>query len=431
MATGHLGKVIGHLRATFGQGQEDAALLEGFLARRDEAAFETLVRRHGPMVLGVCRRVLRNDADAEDAFQATFLVLACKGASVLRRGVLGNWLYGVAHRTALEARRAAARRRAKEASVMHRPSTAQQAEDELREVLDQELAALPEKYRAALVLCDLEGKSRKEVAEELGLPEGTVASRVARARSLLAKRLVKYGLAPSASVLATALGHAIAAVPAPLVSATVRTAVLVAAGQTAALAMPAAALMKGVIQTMYLTKLKVLTAALMVAVTFGAGGLVYRAARAESAADSGKRANELEALRKENELLKINLQVVLEKVKAQEEELRSLKTRAAAAPQPAWADVIYFTQQPVVNWMQPAYNSPTLRFGTNPPWEANIPWIEGQPLYNVLQPAEKADPIKDVEAASKALREAKDKAAQKKAADALDKALKKVREQLK
>src|SRR5438128_4518146 len=139
----------------------DAELLARFVADRDGEAFALVVRRHGPMVHGVCRRVLRNHADADDAFQATFLVLARRAATIRPRPLLGNWLYGVAYRTALEARRAAAVRRLKErrAAVMKTDATADDRTDELREVLDRELAALPDVYRAAVVLCDLQGLS--------------------------------------------------------------------------------------------------------------------------------------------------------------------------------------------------------------------------------------------------------------------------------
>src|SRR5947209_9820637 len=167
-----------------GTDRSDAQLLAAFLAR-DEDAFNVLLRRHGQMVLGVCRRVLGNGHDAEDAFQATFLVLLRKAASLRQRELLGNWLYGVAYRTALEAKTARARRRAKEAAMRNRPLP--DADDpwcELRPLVDQELERLPEKYRIAIVLCELEGKTRKEAAQLLGCPEGTVAGRLARARTM-------------------------------------------------------------------------------------------------------------------------------------------------------------------------------------------------------------------------------------------------------
>jgi uncharacterized protein (TIGR02246 family) len=200
-------------------------LLECFIARRDESAFEALLRRHGPMVLGVCRRVLANEADAEDAFQATFLVLLRKADSIKPRAMVGNWLYGVAHRTALKAREANARRRAREREVAL-PGAEASAGDRhhLQALLDRELRGLPEEYRAAIVLCDLEGRTRKEAARQLGWPEGTVASRVSRARALLARRLARHGLVLSAGALAAALaeGAVPAQVPAPLVLATLR-----------------------------------------------------------------------------------------------------------------------------------------------------------------------------------------------------------------
>src|SRR5262249_28965255 len=148
-------------------GQTDGQLLSRFINARDETAFEALVRRHGPMVLGVCRRLLGHAHDAEDAFQATFLVLARKAACVMPREAAGNWLYGVAYHTALKAHSAAARRRAKErqVNVMPEPPIAQEdLWQELLPLLDRELSRLPDKYRLPTVLCDLEGRSRREVA---------------------------------------------------------------------------------------------------------------------------------------------------------------------------------------------------------------------------------------------------------------------------
>src|SRR6266404_1065918 len=144
-----------------GGGMTDGQLLECFLAYRDEAAFAALMRRHGPMVFGVCRRVLCNAHDAEDAFQATFLVLVRKARSVGRPELLGNWLYGVAYRTAMAARRAAAKRRAKEREMAKPEAVEEDGWQGLASLLDRELSQLPEKYRVAIVLCDLEGKTRK------------------------------------------------------------------------------------------------------------------------------------------------------------------------------------------------------------------------------------------------------------------------------
>jgi RNA polymerase sigma-70 factor (ECF subfamily) len=166
----------------------DAQLLERFLVRREDGAFAELVRRHGPMVLGVCRRVLGEPHDAADAFQATFLVLVRKAATIAPRSRVGPWLYGVARRTALKARSAAARRRrAEQKAARGRPHTAPPAELEcdLRPLLDEELGRLPAKYRAPLVLCLLQAKSRKEAAGLLGWSEGTLSGRLARAKVLL------------------------------------------------------------------------------------------------------------------------------------------------------------------------------------------------------------------------------------------------------
>src|SRR5262245_53192677 len=215
----------------------DAELLARFVDDRDGEAFARLVRRHGPMVLGVCRRILRNGADADDAFQATFLVLARRAGAVRPRSLLANWLYGVAYRTALEARRAAAVRRIKErrAAEMRTVSSAPNMPADLREVLDRELAGLPDMYRAAVVLCDLEGLSRSAAALHLGWTEGTLSGRLARARSLLARRLARQGLALPAGGVAALVGNsATAAVPVTLAEATTRIGVLVAAGEAAA-----------------------------------------------------------------------------------------------------------------------------------------------------------------------------------------------------
>jgi RNA polymerase sigma-70 factor (ECF subfamily) len=172
-----MNSVLRHLsRAALG-GLTDGQLLERFLSRRDEAAFEAVVRRHGSMVLGVCRRVLRQQQDAEDAFQATFLVLARKAASLSSRELLGNWLYGVAYRTAMKARTMNARRRAREDRARGRRTPEAPkggAWEELLPLLDQELSRLPDKYRVPVVHCDLQGRTRREVAAQLKAPEGTI-----------------------------------------------------------------------------------------------------------------------------------------------------------------------------------------------------------------------------------------------------------------
>jgi RNA polymerase sigma factor (sigma-70 family) len=227
MAKSHLDNILQYLRRTVRSpngSDTDAQLLERYRQMRDEAAFESLILRHGPMVFGICRRVLANVHDAEDAFQATFLVLVRKAASIRRRKALGAWLYGVAYRTALEARGAMAKRRAKEAKMKPLAEASTEGKDELREVLDRELTALPEHYRVAVILCDLEGKERKEAALELGCPEGTVASRLARGRALLAKRMARYGFTTGSVLVAVSQEASSACVSATLLSSTVRAA---------------------------------------------------------------------------------------------------------------------------------------------------------------------------------------------------------------
>jgi len=271
MATNQTSKVIQHLRRAVlsrdGAGLTDGQLLEGYISRRDEAALAALVHRHGPMVWGVCRRVLRNYHDAEDAFQATFLVFVRKAASIASPELLANWIYGVAHQTALKARATTAKRRARERQVKEMPEpavTEQDLWDDLQPLLDQELSRLPDKYRVAIVLCDLEGKTRKEAARQLGVPEGTLAARVSRGRGMLARRLARHGLAVSAGSLAAVLAQhtASASAPASVVGSTIQAASLFAAGQAAAggISVQAIALMEGVLKTMLLTKLKIATA---------------------------------------------------------------------------------------------------------------------------------------------------------------------------
>ena len=266
MRTSPNNSLIDHLRAVllpdcaaFG----DAVLLDRFLERHDEAAFAVLVIRHGPMVWGVCRRLLHQH-DAEDAFQATFLVLARKAASIRSKDMLGNWLYGVAHQTALQARRTAARRRAKEVQLTTMPDIKAVETDpwaDIQPLLDEELSRLPDIYRAVIVLCDLEGRTRKEVASHLRVPEGTVAARVARARAMLAKRLTQRGVALSGGALAAVLAEqgASASVPTSVVLSTIKTASVIVAGHaatTGAVSVQVAALTEGVMKTMFFTRLK-------------------------------------------------------------------------------------------------------------------------------------------------------------------------------
>ncbi len=246
----------------------DRELLDRYVSGHDEAAFEELVRRHGPMVLGVCRRILRNSQDAEDAFQATFLVLVRKAATVRPRGLLGNWLYGVAHNTALKANAMRRKRqsREREAGTLPRPESDDEARQQLQERLDEELSRLPEKYRVAIVLCELQGQTIKEAARQLGCPQGTVATRLSRGRALLARRLSRHGLAapPGALAAGTALSDT-------LLGATLQSASLFAAGQaTGAISPTITSLVEGVLKGMLLRKLKITAAVLGLVLAVGA-----------------------------------------------------------------------------------------------------------------------------------------------------------------
>jgi RNA polymerase sigma factor (sigma-70 family) len=448
MAAGPLKKVVQHLRRAVtpreGDRRRDGELLEGFITRRDEDAFAALVRRHGPMVLGVCRRLLGHAQDAEDAFQATFLVLARKAATVVPRQAVGNWLYGVAYRTAQEARVMNARRRRREKQVadLPHPEVAPAEPKDWRPVLDGELSRLPDKYRLPIVLCDLEGRSRREVARQLNLPEGTLSSRLAMARRTLARRLARCGLGISGGSLATALAEgASAAVPAPLVALTVRAAALVAAGQAAAVSTPAAVLMKGVLKAMFLAKLKIVAATAMVVLALGAGGVVYHVAAgpgaAQAAAPEGKAPADADALRKENELLKLNLQLTLEKILSQEAELRTLRGRAEAAAseyrirlQTLLADKV--DQADVQRRLLGLTNPVGLRTDAVRMLDLTRQQVGfTEDLRSPLALPAVPDPMQEVEAALKSLREARDKEAKQRAAEALEKALKKLRQQLK
>jgi RNA polymerase sigma factor (sigma-70 family) len=336
--------VIGHLRRTAllreGGGLTDGQFLDGFITRRNDAAFAALVRRHGPMVLGVCRRVLGHHHDAEDALQATFLVLARKAASLRSRELVGPWLYGVAYRTALRARDMNARRRAKEERARDLARSEVPADDgwqDLLPLLDQELDRLPERYRVAVVLCDLQGMTRREAARRLNLPEGTLSSQLTRARKLLAKRLARYGLLVSGGALAAALSEktASACVTGALAASTARAAVLVVAGQAlTAGAVPArvVTLAEGVVKTMLLTKLRAVVAVgVIVFVSTGVVGLAYRTTAAEpKPVPAQAAADDLEELRLEVEALRKGLQATRERVKALEGEVQALKGKDGA-----------------------------------------------------------------------------------------------------
>jgi RNA polymerase sigma factor (sigma-70 family) len=279
MPASQISKAVQQLHKTMlVQEATDGQLLECFISSHEAAALEVLVRRHGPMVWGVCRRILGNNHhDVEDAFQATFLVLVRKAASVAPKEMVGNWLYGVAYQTALKARASILKRQIRETRMTRfcEPAAAPPKDslDEWQPLLDQELNRLSEKYRVPIVLCDLQGKTRKAAAEHLGVPEGTLSTRLARGRSMLAKRLTRRGVTLTAGALATALTqHATAAsVPASLIAATVKT------GSAAVIAAPIALLAEGVLKTMLIAKLKTIAALIIALTCFFGAGLLLRA----------------------------------------------------------------------------------------------------------------------------------------------------------
>jgi RNA polymerase sigma factor (sigma-70 family) len=421
MATGFK-QVLEYIQQA-GGGQTDAQLLARFVVTRDEAAFAGLVRRHGPMVLGVCRRVLGHFHDAEDAFQATFLVLARKAASVFRRDSVSCYLHGVAYHTALRAGTAIARRRKRERQVdnMPHPEVEPPEAQDWLPILDRELSRLPKKYRSAILLCDLEGRTRRAAARLLNIAEGTLSSRLATGRKMLARRLARCGVTLSGGALAVALsqGAAAAQVPMALASSTAKAAALVAAGQMAAVSTPAVVLMKGVMKAMLLTKLRLTVAVVTVMVALATLGLGYQrgSSGTAQAAPPDRSLTELEGLRKENELLKLNLQIVLEKVGAQEKELHTLRGQTAASKRAglraAWVDLDMDRSPDLVLANGALYKLATGAFSKELPIDSL------------------SDVAKEAEEAVKSLRAAKGKPGQRRAAEALDKAMKKLRERLK
>ncbi|HLN28226.1 MAG TPA: sigma-70 family RNA polymerase sigma factor [Gemmataceae bacterium] len=261
----------------------DLDLLERFTHEHEELVFETLLRRHGPLVLNVCRRVLQHDQDAEDVFQATFLVLARNARSIRKGASLGSWLYGVAYRLALKAKATAARRRAHERRLTQMAPTSSETirqDIELGPLLDEELHRLPEQYRAPLILCYLEGKTNVEAAGVLGWAPGSMSKRLLRGRELLRDRLLHRGIALSSAALVTLLeSNAQAAVPPVLLESSLRAAILVATGKTAAgvVSTQVLQLAEGVLHTMFSTKLKVFAALVLSACLLAASsGLLSR-----------------------------------------------------------------------------------------------------------------------------------------------------------
>jgi RNA polymerase sigma factor (sigma-70 family) len=287
MATGRTGAVIRQLDTLFTAGalgsHTDGQLLERFLDRRagGEAAFEALVARHGPMVMGICRHVLGDPHDADDAFQATFLILVRRAGAIRKRESLGSWLYGVARRVAVRAKSDAARRRAKEPLA----EGARQSGDlgantfELRTSLHDEIDRLPEKYRAPVVLCDLEGQTHAEAAQQLQWPIGTVSGRLSRARELLKSRIVRRGFALSTGLSSALIlsRDASATVVPTLIRSTVRLVLDFGANRAGAeLGQSAVAdsLARAVVRSSSLGKLKIAAGLLCAVTSFTAGGTV-------------------------------------------------------------------------------------------------------------------------------------------------------------
>jgi RNA polymerase sigma factor (sigma-70 family) len=274
----------------------DRELVRCFATAADAGAFEALLRRHGPMALGVCRRVLRHEQDAEDAFQATFLTLARKAASLRDQESVGNWLYGVAYRQALNVRAALARRSDHQRRATP-PTVAEPLAEitlrEAQEVLDAELSRLPERLRAPLVLCCLEGLARDEAARRLGLPLGTLKARLERGRQLLRARLTRRGLTLTAALSATLLGEgaAQAELPAPLLRTTLQT----------ALAESAPAVVASTALTLAGARLKVGAVLLLAAglLAVGTGLLAHRVPDDSAPVSGGERRAESAPARKE------------------------------------------------------------------------------------------------------------------------------------
>jgi RNA polymerase sigma factor (sigma-70 family) len=299
MMAGHLDDVMRHLRRLAGQppggGAADAHLLARYSGAREEEAFRALLQRHGPMVLGVCRRLLRDPHAAEDAFQATFLVLLRRAASIARPELLGNWLYGVAYRVATRARQQAGRRGLREAPLpaeVPAPPDEDPAWRDLRPLLDAEIARLQEPYRQPVVLCYVEGRTCEEAGLLLGCPAGTVKSRLSRARELLRRRLARHGLGLGATLAAALAPERLcAALPAELAARTGRAALELAAGRTlgdGGFSAGAAALAKGVLHAMKTTRLKLAAAlALLVGVLGVGAGLALHRAWAGKEAERG------------------------------------------------------------------------------------------------------------------------------------------------
>jgi RNA polymerase sigma factor (sigma-70 family) len=273
----------------------DSELLGAFGKSHDSSAFDAIVRRHGPMVLGVCLRTLQHRQDAEDAFQVVFVVLAKRAGSICPPDKLAGWLYGVAHRTALKARSMRRKRQEKEA-MWQNPAQCETTDPhwkDLAPIVDQELMRLPEQQRLALVLSVFEGQSKSEIATTLGVAEGTVSSRLARAREALRDRLARREIALAATAICASLAsHARAAVAEGLIIQTTQTVAMAAAGAAGA-AVPAgiAALTEGVLHAMFISKLKLIVAWVIAisVISTGSGIMIYSAVAKDAPAGKSEK----------------------------------------------------------------------------------------------------------------------------------------------
>lgn len=368
MASGQLGLVLHQLRRMLGGPAADATdrqLLEHYAATRDEPAFTQLVRRHGPMVQGVCRRVLGRDPEADDAFQATFLVLAKKADSVFWQESIGNWLYGVAYRTASKVRARNARRRQREQEAAGKRD-AVQAENgdahELQQVLDEELIRLPEKFRMPVLLCCLQDQTIDEAAQQLGWSCTTIKGRLQRGREMLRNRLQRRGIGLSAGVLATILTQGVVSATSPTLLKTTVQAVV-----TGTLPDSVTALAQGVMQAMFWTKLKTASLVLLaVAVLGGGAGTVFYHGSTTTAAPLPEEVKKQPPAKTTSTVTQNGLEVVVTLTKA----------TFAADEQPT-LEVTYTNRtEKALRLYDVGYeisHFSVLDLGTNGPWQAG-PW---------------------------------------------------------
>jgi RNA polymerase sigma factor (sigma-70 family) len=333
MASAQLRTLLQHIQRLVAPGPgslTDAQLLESFVVENDDEAFEMLVWRYGPLVYNVCRRVLHHPDDVEDAFQATFLILVRKAAAIRNRATVGGWLHQVAHRVAQRARRA--RRYADplpDTDFAAPDSGDRLVERDLRSVLDEEVQRLPAKYRDAVVLFYLSGRTTEEAARQLGCARGTVLSRLAWARERLRKRLTQRGAPFFAGALTAWLTQkgASASAPALVIDSTVRAALAVASGKAAAaglISAHAAALMEGVLRSMFLTKLKTTAAVGALAIVIGLGIVLWGGRQAT--ADASDRSKE-DAAQSNTRIALLNLSYVMKNYDEFKEHQETVKKR--------------------------------------------------------------------------------------------------------